>query len=454
MQRLINILFLIICFGCASCSGGNDDNNGGYDSNNDDENVTLTCDPTSISAEAGSGSYTISVKTSGSKWDAYCADSKWITVTKSGANTSAGTVTVTVEQNSGNKRTGNVIVTSGNARVNIVVEQAAAIAASKSEVELLGGGDTQTLDVTGSDNWTAKSSADWLTATNNNSQLVLEAPANTDSHSREATVTLTDTENQTTDTVTVRQESASNTTVTTPEGYTLVWHDEFDGNSSLGSDWTHEVQSAGWVNNELQNYINSNNVTYIEDGKLNIKCYKASNGSIYSGRVYAKMDTGWKYGYMEARIKLPKGKGTWPAFWMMPANNDYTANPWPGCGEIDIMEEVGADPGQVSSTIHCTKYNNGGTATEHGSTYVADAEEEYHIYSCEWTSTNLIFYVDGKQILNYKNDGSGTDAWPFDKNFYIILNLAWGGSWGGYQGVDESALPCVMKVDYVRVFQK
>lgn len=237
-----------------------------------------------------------------------------------------------------------------------------------------------------------------------------------------------------------------------------MWNDEFDQGTTLNTAWwTHEEQGPGWVNNELQTYVDGQaagrRVTEIADGKLSINCFKAGS-TIYSGRVYANVSTGWKYGWFEARIKLPKGKGTWPAFWMMPADNDFTKNPWPRCGEIDIMEEVGADPGDVSSTIHCQKYNNTGTATEHATLHVADAEDEFHVYACEWTPDHLKFYVDGKMILDYANDGSGVEAWPFDKPFYIILNLAWGGDWGGYKGTDDSALPATMKIDYVRVFQK
>lgn len=237
-----------------------------------------------------------------------------------------------------------------------------------------------------------------------------------------------------------------------PSGYNLVWHDEFD-ETTLSKDWTIEVQPQGWVNNELQNYVNDERTANISEGNLNITCLKV-DGRILSGRLYAKVDEGWKYGYFEAKIKLPKGKGTWPAFWMMPANNDFSSNPWPGCGEIDIMEEVGVDSGYVSSTIHCNKYNNSNTTIEHGSKYLSTAESDYHIYACEWTAEDLNFYVDGTQILSYQNDGSGVNSWPFDKRFYLILNLAWGGSWGGYNGVDENALPTTMKVAYVRVFQK
>lgn len=237
-----------------------------------------------------------------------------------------------------------------------------------------------------------------------------------------------------------------------------MWHDEFDKGTELSSDWTHEVQGPGWVNHELQNYVNhvspaGNPVTEISNGSLHIHCFK-ENGQIYSGRVYAKVNTGWKYGYFEARIRLPKGKGTWPAWWMMPVGNNNNTNPWPGCGEIDIMEEVGVDANNVTSTIHCNKYNNGNTATEHGVLRVPTAESDYHVYACEWTDSKLEFFVDGQSILKYEPADKSKDYWPFNVPFYPILNLAWGGDWGGMNGVDETALPITMDVDYVRIFQK
>lgn len=151
---------------------------------------------------------------------------------------------------------------------------------------------------------------------------------------------------------------------------------------------------------------------------------------------------------------LPKGKGTWPAFWMMPVNNNYSTNPWPGCGEIDIMEEVGADPNIVSSSIHCAAYNHTINTQKTASRNIGTAESEYHIYACEWTPDYLKFFVDGTELMTFRNEGTGKNVWPFTYNFYPILNLAWGGDWGGYKGLDESALPITMKVDYVRVFQK
>ena len=243
--------------------------------------------------------------------------------------------------------------------------------------------------------------------------------------------------------------------IVAPEGYHLVWHDEFDEGTALDPDhWTHEVKSAGWVNNELQNYVNHQTssgsvVTEIQDGSLHIHCFK-EGGKIYSGRVYAHVKQGWKYGYFEGRIKLPKGKGTWPAFWMMPVN--YTG--WPDSGEIDIMEEVGYHPNYVSSSLHANAHVHTNNTQVTKEMYCAGAEGDYHVYAIEWTHEKITTFVDGKVLLTYANRNLGHDDWPYDAPFYVILNLAWGGNWGGSQGVDESVLPVTMSVDYVRVFQK
>lgn len=242
-----------------------------------------------------------------------------------------------------------------------------------------------------------------------------------------------------------------------PEGYELDWNDEFDlpdGSSPDGNLWRFENKPAGWVNNELQTYVsggarNGVKTAFIENGALNIRAIREGK-DVISARMYSRKS--WTYGYMEAAIWLPKGKGTWPAYWMMP--DDFSRG-WPGCGEIDIMEEVGYHPNYTSSSIHCKKYYHAiGTQKTHEQ-YTAGAESGYHVYALEWTPDALIFYVDGKKHFTYANDKAGDDdTWPFNKNFYIILNLAWGGDWGGSQGVDENALPCTMKVDYVRVFKK
>lgn len=253
-------------------------------------------------------------------------------------------------------------------------------------------------------------------------------------------------------------------TVIKDKGYNLVWNDEFDEGTELNSSkWRHEVQGDHWVNNELQSYVNhtspeGKNVTELKNGKLRINCFKEGK-KIYSGRVYGNKGKGFKYGYIEASIKLPKGKGTWPAFWMMPCNENYDPNsanynPWPICGEIDIMEEVGYHPNYVSSSLHADGHvHSKGNPVTH-EMYQAGAEGEFHTYSILWTADNITTYVDGKVQLSYDNNGKGKVDWPYNTPFYVILNLAWGGDWGGSQGVDEGALPVTMEVDFVRVWQK
>ena len=147
---------------------------------------------------------------------------------------------------------------------------------------------------------------------------------------------------------------------------------------------------------------------------------------------------------------MPKGKGTWPAFWMMPVK--FTA--WPDDGEIDIMEEVGTNPNYVSSSLHALGHYHANNTQVTKERYLAGAEDDFHVYALEWTSQYIQTYVDGEKLLYYENDGSGKRNWPYNEPFYVILNLAWGGSWGGMNGVDEGALPCTMEVEYVRVFQK
>ena len=333
------------------------------------------------------------------------------------------------------------------------------ITASPETVNATADGGTFTVNVTTTGKeWGAYADADFIsvTAQNTTSQtgtLTVTVPANPYTEARSGSVTLMS--GTARKSITVTQAAAEKSAYDAPEGYKLVWQDEFDKGSELNADnWTHEVQNAGWVNSELQNYVNhktpeGNLVTEVKNGKLRITALK-ENGKIYSGRVYAKVKQGWTYGYIEASIKLPKGKGTWPAFWMMPVN----FKSWPADGEIDIMEEVGGHPNYVSSSLHANAHvHSNGTQVTH-EMYLEGAEDDFHTYAIKWTREKITTYVDGKVQLSYDNRGLGRDDWPYDDPFYVILNLAWGGSWGGTYGIDESALPCTMEVDYVRVFQK
>ena len=333
-------------------------------------------------------------------------------------------------------------VTYGTDNQTITVSQQA-ISASED-------GMTVSVDVNATHEFAAYSNVDWITVSPTNSQgkigtVTVEIAKNTADSARTGNVIIVAGSSRKSIVVT----QAAGTVIKAPiDGYEIVWNDEFIG-SSLSGDWTVEVQPARWMNNELQEYVNDGDVLHVSNGSLKINLLK--NGESYkSARIYGRKSTGFKYGYVEARIKLPTGKGTWPAFWMMPV--DYKS--WPADGEIDIMEEVGYDPNVVVSTIHCNKYNNTGTSIESARMTVPTAQSEFHVYGMEWTADYITFYVDGEKLLTYKNDGTGKDAWPFDAAFYPILNLAYGGSWGGLQGIDDSNLPATMEIDYIRVFQK
>lgn len=254
--------------------------------------------------------------------------------------------------------------------------------------------------------------------------------------------------------VSVKQAAAAQSEIPVPDGYTLVWQDEFDGTSVSSTNWRFENWAPGRVNNELQRYVaggelDGNKTAYVANGVLYITAQKYKN-QVISARM--NTNKSWTYGYMEASIWLPKGKGTWPAFWMMPDNQ---SDGWPTCGEIDIMEEVGCVPNEVSSSIHTKSYNHTINTQKTAKKTLSGAESGFHTYALEWTPEYIRSYVDGKDLLYFKNDGKkDKNTWPFNKAFYITLNLAWGGDWGGMWGVDESALPTTMRVDYVRVFQK
>lgn len=335
----------------------------------------------------------------------------------------------------------------GSDEIGLAEEASITITSKNFSIGAEGGSMTTTVKT--SREFSAFTDADWLTlapfvSTGNEAELTITAAANS---LEQRTGHLIVRAGSTKDTVTITQEAGIVDIECPISGYNLVWNDEFDG-TSLSDDWTAAIGhgSNGWGNNEIQYY--TADAATVSNGTLKITLSKDGD-LVTSSRLYAKVSTGWRYGYIEASIKLPTGRGTWPAFWMMPVN--FTG--WPADGEIDIMEEVGYDPNVVLSTIHCNKYNNGGTAIESARKTIATSQTEFHTYAVEWTSKKMSFYFDGVKHFTYENDGTGKDAWPFDAAFYPILNLAWGGGWGGLKGVDESCLPAVMEVDYIRVYQ-
>ena len=339
----------------------------------------------------------------------------------------------------------------------------AVINLSKSSLEFTGEAGEQSVTLTANHEWAAVTSDSWITvspenSTLQNATLTVKVQKNGNYDSREGMVTIM--AGTAREYIKVTQAGGDGipdpSAITCPlDGYKLVWNDEFDSGSYPDGDlWTYQEANPGWVNNELQTYVREKTpagtrVADLKDGRLRIKCFK-EDGKVYSARLYGNVRTGWTYGYIEAKIKLPKGKGTWPAFWMMPVK--FTA--WPDDGEIDIMEEVGTNPNYVSSSLHALGHYHANNTQVTKERYLAGAEDDFHVYAVEWTSQYIQTYVDGEKLLYYENDGSGKRNWPYNEPFYVILNLAWGGSWGGMNGVDEGALPCTMEVEYVRVFQK
>lgn len=427
------------------------------------QDVTVTTTPESLTAGPEAATLDLMVKAN-ADW-AVRTDADWVTLRPSGGvKDSDIKVQVSVTANSGMDERSAIlsIVSGGNTIKTVQLTQGYVTKATVSAKSLTFGGQesSTSFTITSNADWDLTSAAEWLTimpakGSKGDSKVEVKAKANDTSDTRTAVIILSCGNEQTEIQVTQLSDA-----INAPEGYALVWSDEFNAGPVPGSDWTIENWAPGHVNNELQTYtskeVDGKRTLEVKDGFLYINCFKGKDGKIYSGRMNARPNTGWLYGYFEARINLPKGKGTWPAFWMMPSNVDWNKNPWPYCGEIDIMEEVGANPDYVSSSLHTGNYNHTkGTQKTH-EMYCKSAEGEFHVYACEWTEDEIITYVDGKVQLRATKASMGADhdSWPFHYAFYPILNLAWGGDWGGYKGVDEKALPVSMIVDYVRIFQK
>jgi len=235
----------------------------------------------------------------------------------------------------------------------------------------------------------------------------------------------------------------------------LVWSDEFDVDGLPDSDkWGYDVGGSGWGNGERQYYTaNDEDNVYVKDGILNIVAMEEDlpSNAYTSARLVTREKYDTRFKRIEVSARLPEGIGTWPAIWMMPTARLY--GPWPGSGEIDIMEHVGFDQNIVHGTIHTTNYNHMKGTQKSGELFVPDASENFHTYTLDWTPYELDFYVDDYLYFTYDNDGSGPASWPYDKDFYLILCLAIGGGWGGQQGIDDGALPATLEVDYVRYYE-
>ncbi len=234
---------------------------------------------------------------------------------------------------------------------------------------------------------------------------------------------------------------------------TPVWEDNFSANGIADpSKWTFETGGGGWGNNELQYYTNGDNAV-VTGGNLVITAKRQSlSGNEYtSSRMITRGKGDWLYGRFEVRAKLPKGRGTWPAIWMLSSDNTYGT--WPASGEMDIMEHVGFDPNNIHCSIHTSAYNHTRGTQKTSARVVPGATDDFHVYRIDWTPYAVRGYVDGTKYFEFVNENTGYTTWPFNKKFFLILNIAVGGNWGGAQGVDATAFPASMEVDYVKVYK-
>jgi beta-glucanase (GH16 family) len=262
--------------------------------------------------------------------------------------------------------------------------------------------------------------------------------------------------------------------LSSPAGsWKLVWSDEFDQPGLPDpAKWDYET---GFIRNNEQQYYTRERPenARVENGMLVLEARKEQfknpgydpeakeHGNSRRSREFASYTSAslttrgkaaWTYGRVEVRAKLPAGRGVWPAIWMLGSNLREVG--WPRCGEIDIMEFVGHEPGVIHANIHTAQYNHIRKNGKGSEIKIPDASEAFHVYALEWDKDHLDFFVDDHKYFTYQNEGSGVEAWPYDKEQYLILNLAIGGEWGGAKGIDESLFPQRYYIDYVRVYQK
>ncbi len=237
-----------------------------------------------------------------------------------------------------------------------------------------------------------------------------------------------------------------------PAGMALVWSDEFETDGAPDpKKWDYSTGGNGWGNGEVQNYTNKRDNSVVRNGNLILTA--VNNGGMWtSARLKTQYLAQWTFGYVEIRAKLPKGVGTWPALWMLPVGDTYGG--WPRSGEIDIAEHVGFDQNRIHSTVHTGAYNHKINTQKNFNALIKDASSDYHVYAVDWNPEYIEWYVDGKSFFRFDNEHKTVAEWPFDIPYYLIMNVAIGGSWGGQKGIDKKLKSASMTIDYVRVYQK
>lgn len=230
----------------------------------------------------------------------------------------------------------------------------------------------------------------------------------------------------------------------------LFWSDEFDVNGAPNSaKWTYDLGAGGWGNNEAQTYTNDPANVIVENGVLKIKAKSDGSGGYTSARIKTLGLFDFTYGRVEVRAKLPASAGTWPAIWLLGSN--FNTVGWPRCGEIDIMEQTGWDKNKVLGTCHWFNTSNSSNASYGLDTTVSDATTQFHIYSMEWNASTIKIFVDGTQYYVIDISNSQIPNSPFHNNFFMILNVAVGGTLGGT--IPSNFTESIMEIDYVRVYQ-
>lgn len=262
----------------------------------------------------------------------------------------------------------------------------------------------------------------------------------------------------------ISKENKQQKQETKQKNYQLVWSDEFNYKGFPDTTkWSYDVEGNKWKwgNNEAQAYTQQRKENVVvREGNLEITAVKedfidpVSNQKFdyTSTRLISKDKGDWLYGKFVIRAKLPSGRGTWPAIWMLPT--DWKYGNWPKSGEIDIMEHVGFEKDSIYGSAHTEAYNHSIHTNKTAGIFIEDAESTYHDYILEWEPNSYSVYVDSTKYFTFTNENKSFKEWPFDQRFHLLLNLAVGGMWGGLKGIDTEIWPQTMYVDYVRIYQK
>lgn len=236
------------------------------------------------------------------------------------------------------------------------------------------------------------------------------------------------------------------------EGWNLVWHDEFDDEQINRENWTFDIGGHGWGNGEMQYYTDRSENARLENGLLVVEARQEKYaGSYYtSARLKSQGLQEFQYGRMEARLKVPEGKGFWPAFWMLGSN--FLQAGWPDCGEIDIMEHIGKEPDLIMGTLHGPGYSGAlGLSGWNRQTY--NIADDFHTFAIEWDQNQITWFYDGNAYHTVKREDVSNRPWVFDQPFFFIVNFAVGGTLGGMVS-PQTVFPSQYLVDYVRVYEK